>query len=82
MTSELESFLAERNKALADLDMAYARRMFPNASSDEVLLITLHMARLECTQLPTELRHASGRWLAEHGYRGMNGVPYEGLLPV
>lgn len=80
---EIERFIHQRDKALANLDMEYARRMIPLASSDEVRLIAMHKARYEAASLAPELRHESGQWLRERGYkRGTGGdlLP-EGRLP-
>ena len=41
MSDPLSKMLAERNAALVTLDMDYARRMLPTASSDEVRLLAM-----------------------------------------
>jgi hypothetical protein len=71
-------YAQERDAALVTLDMAWARRMMPAASCDEVRLAAMHKVRYDCTTLPRELRLASGEWLREHGMSGMQGRP---LLP-
>ena len=83
--SEEQSLAAwrhERNEALKNLDIEYARKVLPAASSDEVLLITLHKSRYECVDIPKEFRHSSAAWLRGRGYGGMCGplLP-EGELP-
>ena len=80
---EIQRFVKERDKALANLDMEYARRVIPMATSDEVRLIAMHKARYEITSLPAELRHESANWLRERGYKRGTGDPLlpEGRLP-
>lgn len=81
--TEVEDFVRERNRALTELDMDYARRMLPDASNDEVRMIAMHKARYDCTQIANDLRHASGAWLRERGYKRLGGIPLlpEGELP-
>lgn len=81
--TEFETLMRERDHALASLDMTYARRAMPDASSDEVRLIAMHKARYETTNMPRELRHASGEWLRVRGYFRWGGLPIlpEGELP-
>jgi hypothetical protein len=69
----------ERNKALTTLDMNYARRLMPEASSDHVRLMAMHKVRYECPFVTDELRHASADWLRKHEYSRMDGTP---LLPA
>ena len=75
--------VVERNMALAELDMNWARRMMPGASSDFVRLLAMHKARYEITTMPAELRHESGRFLREHFASRMFGMDLlpEGKLP-
>ena len=80
----MQDILEERNRALVSLDIDYARRMLPNATSDQVLLAAMHKARYECTVIASELRHSSGHWLRERGMGRMTGgdlLP-EGCLPL
>ena len=79
----LAQFLAERDKALIDLDMDWARRTMPDVSDDLVRLMALHKARYEVTTLPAELRHTSGQWLRERGLSRFDGTDLlpEGMLP-
>lgn len=76
------TWIDERNAALSSLDLNYARKMFPNASSDDVLMLTLHKARYECTGIKDYERHLSAQWLRERGYGRLHGplLP-EGELP-
>lgn len=83
MLTDFEKDIAERNRALANLDMEYARKMFPGASSDYVRLAAMHKARYEMVSLPAELRHESGLWLRLNGFKRLTGQDLlpEGELP-
>jgi hypothetical protein len=74
---EIKAILAERDRALLALDLDYARKQFPHASSDEVLLLSMHKARYELPSLPREARLESAEWLRANHYSGY-GRP---LLP-
>jgi hypothetical protein len=76
--------IAERDAALANLDMDFARRLMPEASDDLVRLITMHKARYEVVNLPSKLRHESAQWLRDRGLSRFDGTPVlpEGELPV
>jgi hypothetical protein len=80
----LEDWKAARNKALVDLDVDLARTRFPNASSDDVLLVALHKTRLECIEIPEALRLESLEWLRAGGFKRMHGLdlPPPGELPT
>ena len=78
MSGDLQKWIEERNRGLAALDMEYARKMLPGASSDFMLLLAMHKARYECTDLSDDLRHESAKWLREGGWSRMTGGP---LLP-
>lgn len=82
--ASLQNEMRERDAALMNLNMDYARRLMPGASSDEVRLAAMHKARYEATSIPREFRHASGGWLREHGYLRYGGLPLlpEGELPA
>lgn len=75
--------IKQRNDALTKLDLEWARRQVPRYSDAHVLLMALHKARYECTDIAPELRHASGAWLRERGYHRLTGRPLlpEGELP-
>lgn len=77
-----KDWLERRNRALANLDMQWAREQSPRVASDEVVLIGLHKARYECRVIAAELRHESGAWLRERNYNRSHGplLP-EGELP-
>ena len=82
--NELEQWRQDRNKALMALDMEWARKMMPDATSDHVRLMAMHKGRYECTDLDNAARHTSGEWLRQHGYGRMTGDPLlpEGALPA
>ena len=84
MADNLQSLLAERNRALVEMDITYLRRMLPTATNDEVRIMSAHKARYECTALPNEVRHASRAWLAERGLKrfDLSDLLPEGELPV
>jgi hypothetical protein len=81
-TDDLATFLDARNRALTELDELYVAKTIPKAPAAMRLLI-LHKSRYECTVIAPELRHASRKWLAEHGYKRMTGTELlpEGELP-
>lgn len=83
MKTELEQLIEERNIALSNLDLDYARKLMPQASSDDVLLLGLHKARYDCIAIARELRHESADFLRKHGCKDMNGqdILPEGILP-
>lgn len=81
---DLKKWRVERNAALSNLDMDYARKAMPNAADDHVRLMAMHKAWVECTDLASELRHISIEWLRERGYKRMDGsdLPHTGFLPA
>lgn len=82
MEQSLEDYLAERNAALAAMDMQWARRS-TSGVSDEVLLVAMHKARVEVATMKPELRHESMAWLKDLGCSRMGGLPWpaDGGLP-
>ena len=78
------SFAELRNQALRTLDMEYARKTMPAASSDEVRLMAMHKARYEVTSMEPDLRHASRVWLQDRGYARFYDLPWptDGGLPA
>jgi len=80
--AEFESWKEDRNRALRELDMGYAKVMMP-ASKEEVRLIAMHKARYECTEIEPHLREASREWLEDHKYNRLHGTPWPpiGVLP-
>ena len=81
--SEIAAYRARRVALLTALDLDYARRLFPQARSDQVLLAALHKARYECLEIEPRLRHESRAWLEGHAYGRLNGLPWPpmGKLP-
>lgn len=79
----LDAWRQERNKILAELDVDAAAAWVPGIYPREVVLMALHKARYDCTDIATELRHASAAWLREQGCTDMRGQPIlpEGQLP-
>jgi len=75
----IKDLLDERNKALSNMDMEYARKIMPDASSDFVRTSAMHKARYDCTVINEKLRHESGDWLRAHGHDRMTG---DKLLPI
>lgn len=71
--SELSKFIRDRNTALESLDIAWARKNSLGRSDDETLLIALHKARIECTDISPELRRESTEWLRQRGYKRFDG---------
>jgi hypothetical protein len=83
MPNNLEKFLARRNRALADLDLEYAKEV-TGSDNEEILLMALHKARYECVQLDDDLRNFSALWLRQHGYKRDDGsdlLPHGELPP-
>ncbi len=82
-SADFKAWKEARNKALRDLDMDYARNQMGRPASDEMVLLSLHKARYECTAIEDSYRHDSGKWLRERGYGRMTGTPLlpEGELP-
>jgi hypothetical protein len=78
-----ENWRAARNKALRELDLGFARAVWPEASGDEVRIMALHKARYECVDIEAELRHQSRAWLQERGHGRFKLLPWpdDGSLP-
>lgn len=81
---------AERNAALIALDIEWARRNAHenwdpsrNFPGDDVLMTSMHKARVEIVAMPAELRLASVEWLRAGGLLRWNGMalPPPGVLP-
>ena len=79
----MKELILDRDKKLAALDMDWARKMMPLATSDEVRLLSMHKARYECTSIADELRHESRRWIEQRGYHRIGYLPWppEDQLP-
>lgn len=79
---KIVAFNARRDKALAELDMEWAREQMLTASSDEVRLISMHKARYEAVNIEPALRLESKAWLQERGYGRLYGLPFTEELPT
>ena len=77
-TPNLDAYLAERNAALTSMDMKWAEKEMPYASSPEVREVAMHKARYECTAIDRELRIKSYKWLKLRHYKRLTNDP---LLP-
>lgn len=75
----MQKWRKERNRALKQLDMEWARKAMPTATSDDVRLMAMHKARYECTDMDDADRLISSGWLYMHGCKRMDGTP---LLPA
>jgi hypothetical protein len=67
------AYVAERDAALLSLDLDWARKTMPQASSDEVRIMAMHKARVHAVNLPDEARRDSQRWLLERGLSDLLG---------
>lgn len=82
--AELETYLAERNKALEGMDLTYGQSMLPKGTRLEVVELAMHKARYECLSISNAARHTSAAWLRERGYGRFDGSALlpEGELPT
>jgi hypothetical protein len=60
-------------RAFLTNDMDALVLFLPPLSSRRVLEITFHKTRLERTDIPRHLRHASARWLSDNGFTSLTG---------
>ena len=77
MATDIDRYNRERDKALATLDMAWAKRVMPHATNDEVRLVAMHKARYDTVSIAPDLRHQSAEYLRSRGLQAM----YRPLLP-
>lgn len=82
MNDAVKRYVKERNDALRKLDMEWARKMLPDASSDHVRLMAMHKARYEATGIEKHLRLESQAWLQDHGYGRMCGIAFDPEPPI
>lgn len=77
-----QSYIEQRDEALANLDIEWARNQC-GGGSDEMLILALHKSRYEAKQVDPKLRRASGKWLQERSYGRIGGLPWptDGSLP-
>lgn len=72
--SDIRDFVIERDRALTTLDIDWARRQARGAPpSDEVILISMHKARLGVISLPEPLKEESRQWLRARGFKTLDG---------
>jgi len=78
-----KEILKEYEDALIDLDIEHARKLFPLATSDFVLLSALHKARYESVGISVKLRQESRLWLELNNQKRMFGMEFskDGSLP-
>mgnify|MGYP003693772219 CR=1 FL=1 len=76
MTDKLSKFLRERRAALVRMDLEWAKKMLPDASSDAMREMAMHKARYEAMDISAELRQASREWLEVHGFKRLGGMPW------
>lgn len=81
--NSFDEYIMERNEALSSLNLDWARSVIPGADS-EALLCAMHKARYECSAIAKELRHESGAWLKDRGFKRLGGFELldEGILPT
>jgi hypothetical protein len=75
-SEEIRRNVQERDDALAVMDMEWARKNMPYATSDEVRIIAMHKARYECTNLSNLTRQQSKDWLSSRGYSRIDGSKF------
>lgn len=79
--------LAERFRAICDLDMEWGRKIAAEDAgyvpTDEVVLMSLHKARVSLPTVPALLRVQSMTWLKARGYKPLDrrNWPRDGSLP-
>jgi hypothetical protein len=80
---QYEERVADRLRALIQLDLEWARKVMPGESADDVRLVAMHRSRYENDQVPREFRIESGAWLLERGLLRANLHPVlpDGKLP-
>jgi hypothetical protein len=66
----------DRRRAIAALDVAWGRRMFPGAPDADVL-VALHKARYHMGEMAANLRAESARWLHARGIPDALGLPID-----
>ena len=78
-----KKFIAERDAAFLAGDLDWVRKNMPRKpSSDLVVEMAFHKARLEVRSMPHEVRKQSADWLSERGYSRFDGTPPHSALEV
>lgn len=78
---------AEIRRCLVNLDLPGMMRLWAHVAphlagqAPKDALISMHIARCEMRTLPRKLKDYSREWLAERGYRNIDGKWVEGLPP-
>lgn len=67
-----DELVKDRKRAIAALDLAWGRRMFPGAPDFDVLT-AMHKARYHMGEMDAKLRAESGLWLQQRGLRDALG---------
>lgn len=78
LDEQIAVFIRDRNTALIELDLQWARSMMSHEVSDFTLLAAMHKARYNIPAIPERLRHESGEWLRENNMGDLYDLP---LLP-
>lgn len=78
LDQQIAVFIRDRNTALIDLDLEWARNMMSHEVDDFTLLAGMHQARYHLPAIPERLRHESAKWLRENDVGDLYDLP---LLP-
>lgn len=83
MSDVFEAWKKQRNEILCAPSYHAAKDWLPPGRPEEVYETAWHKARYACTGIPESLRHASAKWLRDHGCTDHDGLPIlpEGELP-
>lgn len=77
---KLQRHLAEVVRIMETDDLKSAKKLMPPLSSDRVVEIAFHKARLENFQVSHQKRHESAVFLSERGFsRIRGGDPFDAL---
>lgn len=76
MKDPREEYIKNRDDAFENDDLAFVRKALPEGVSDEVITMTFHKSRFECTAVSEGKRYESRNWLADRGLsRAIGGGP-------
>ena len=76
-----KKFIAERDAAFLAGDLNWARKNMPfKPSSDSVVEMAFHKARIEARHMPYGIRKESADWLVKHGCSRLDGTPPHSAL--
>ena len=84
LDEELSRFNDEMTQVLIDLDLVQARKFLTRDLTDEIILVSLHRARVHATTVPYQLRLESVEWLRARNIADLTGgpLPPPGQLPT